>query len=464
MQALLRTIPLRALIPPVLAGVAAYFMPGMGWAPFLVVLTVALLGVGLWAEYLTALIFFTLAMLLKVAGPDVVFAGFCSSAFWLILAGFFLGQAVTRTGFGARVAGYVARVVPDGYAWALFGTASMSVAMSFLMPSAMGRVLLMLPIIQNLAKKLGFEEGSRGYTGVVFTGLLTTFVPAMSILPANIPNMVLVGAAEAVGLTRPDYAHYLLLHFPVLGFLKAALITVVVGLIFRPKAEESAGIAARRAASAEAISSGWTSPELRLGLVLFTCLLMWAGDSIHGISPAWVGMVGAIVCLLPGIGVLDAQKAVRELNISSLLYVAAIISIGAMVSATGMGQRLADGLLSILPLSPQAPFCNFMVLGLLATFLGPVTTQPGIAAVLTPLTTHLAAASALPVNAVMMTQVLGFSTLLFPFQTAPLLVGLHVLNFPIGKAAKILFILAPLSILLLWPLEYLEWRLIGFLP
>lgn len=463
MTAFLRRIPIKSLLPPLLAGLAAYFMPGVEKAAFLVVLTISLLAVGLFAEYVTALVFFTAGMLLKVAGADIIFSGLTSSAFWLILAGFFLGQAVTRTGFGERVAGYVARVVPDGYAWALFGTSAMAVSMSFLMPSAMGRVLLMLPIIQNLAKKLGYGEEGRGHTGIVLTGLLTTFVPAMSILPANIPNMVLIGAAEAVGLPRPDYAHYLLLHFPVLGILKTVLIAATVGLIFRPGAEESAAACARRRESGTHAPGGWTAPEIRLGLVLGVCLLMWASDSIHHISPAWVGMVGAIVCLLPGIGVLDSSKAVRDLNMNSLLYVAAIISIGSLVGSSGMGTKLADALLSILPLSAAHPFLDFIILGLLATILGVVTTQPGIPAVLTPLTAQLAAASALPANAVMMTQVLGYSTLLFPFQTGPLLVGLHMMNFPIGRATKILFLMAGLSILLLWPLEYLEWKLIGFL-
>jgi len=464
MNATLAKFPIRAVLPPVLGAAAGFLMPGTGAAPFLIVLPVALFGVGIWAEYLTALIFFTLAMLLKVASPEVIFTGFSSSAFWLILAGFFLGGAVSATGLGERIASYVARRVPDGYAWALGGTAAMGLAMSFLMPSATGRVLLMLPEIQNLAKKLGCEEGSKSYTGLTLTGLFTSFVPAMSILPANIPNMVLVGAAEAVGLPKPDYAHYLLLHFPVLGLCKAALIAAVIGIAFRPGAEEARANRARRALGAGHAPDGWTNPEIRLAIVLSLCLAFWCTDSIHGISPAWVGMVGAILCLVPGFGMLDQRKAAKELNVGSLLYVAAVISIGSVVTATGMGPKLADGLLSILPLVPGAHFANFMTLGLLATLLGPITTQPGIPAVLTPLATHLAAAATLPVQAVMMTQVLGFSTLLFPFQTAPLMVGLHVLNFPIGKAGKLLFVMAGLSLLLLWPLEYLEWRLLGFVP
>ena len=96
-------VPIAALIPLLAAGAAAYFLPGLGWAPFLIVLTVALMAVGLWPEYVTALIFFTLAMLLHVGNAEMVFSGFCSSAFWLILSGFFMGQAVTRTGFEAQL-------------------------------------------------------------------------------------------------------------------------------------------------------------------------------------------------------------------------------------------------------------------------------------------------------------------------------------------------------------------------
>lgn len=455
-------VPIGGIIPLLVAGVAAYLMPGLGWAPFLIFLTVAFMAVGLWPEYVTALIFFTLAMLLHVCGPDAVFAGFCSSAFWLILSGFFLGQAVTITGFGSRIAAYVARVIPSGYAWSITGMALMAVGMSFLMPSAMGRTLLMLPIIKDLSAKLGYREGGRGYTGITLTGLLCTLVPAMSILPANIPNMVLVGSAEAVGLPRPDYAHYLLLHFPALGFLKAVLICVVIGWIFRPgKAEEAEAASIRSSGVVKMKAASWSNEEIKIAVVLFGCLAMWCTDSLHGISPAWVGMVAAIFCLLPFSNILDPQKAVRELSIGSLFYVAAIISIGVVVSQTGMGERIATGVLAVLPLSPASPFMDFNILGLLSVVLGPVTTQPGIPAVLTPMATHLAAASGLSPYAVMMTQVLGFSTYLFPFQTAPLMVGMHILKFPIMQGTKLLFLLAGISIVLLWPVEYLVWWLCG---
>ena len=52
--------------------------------------------IGLWAtarlpEYLVALLFFATAAILHLAPPDVLFSGFSSGAFWLVLSGFVLG-------------------------------------------------------------------------------------------------------------------------------------------------------------------------------------------------------------------------------------------------------------------------------------------------------------------------------------------------------------------------------------
>ena len=59
-----------------------------------VVVTVVLWATARLPEYLTALLFFAAATILAVAPPGVVFSGFASAAFWLILSGFVLGAAI----------------------------------------------------------------------------------------------------------------------------------------------------------------------------------------------------------------------------------------------------------------------------------------------------------------------------------------------------------------------------------
>ena len=82
----------------------------------LVLLSIALYATGVLPEAITALIFFALAMLLTVASPGAVFAGFSSAALWLVFAGLIIGVAVDRTGLGARLADAVVHRFGGSYA------------------------------------------------------------------------------------------------------------------------------------------------------------------------------------------------------------------------------------------------------------------------------------------------------------------------------------------------------------
>ena len=73
-------------------------------AALLTALTIGLWATGVLPEYLTALLFFALAMVFGVAPAATVFAGFASTAFWLVLSGFVLGIAIRKTGLADRVA------------------------------------------------------------------------------------------------------------------------------------------------------------------------------------------------------------------------------------------------------------------------------------------------------------------------------------------------------------------------
>ncbi len=72
----------------------------------------------LWAtrglpEYLTALLFFAFAMILHVAPASLVFSGFTSAAFWLVISGYVIGIAIRKTGLASRCAGGSRLIFPD---------------------------------------------------------------------------------------------------------------------------------------------------------------------------------------------------------------------------------------------------------------------------------------------------------------------------------------------------------------
>src|SRR5262249_25684828 len=152
-----------------------------------------------------------------------------------------------------------------------------SVGLAFLMPATSGRILLLMPIVLAFAERLGLARGRSGYVGLVLTVATASYMPPTTILPANVPNSILLGAAESLYGIKLAYGPYLLLHFPILGALKTVVLIWLVCRLF-PEPEPL-----RRAPPEEL---GPMSPqERRLAWLLAVSLLLFATDFIHGISP-----------------------------------------------------------------------------------------------------------------------------------------------------------------------------------
>ena len=421
-------------------------------------LALVIAAIGLWAtgaipEHVTALAFFTVAMLTQVAPPRVIFSGFESAALWLIFGGLVMGVAVRSTGLGERIAHALARLFGSSYWGVIGGVTLVGVALGFVMPSSMGRAILLMPIALALADRFGFAAGSRGRTGIVLAAAFGCHVPTFSVLPANLPNIVFTGSAETLYHYTPTYGSYLLLHFPVLGLLKTLLMVPLIVWLWPDTPQP----AAPRPHSAMSRDEHW------LALLLTAAVVLWATDFAHHISPAWISMAVAVVLLWPGIGLVKGPAFNREINYGSLFYVGGILALGALVGESGLGSRLAAAILSVVPLSPGQPGWNYAGLAAVSTLVGTVTTLPGVPAVLTPLAAQMAQASGLPLESVLMSQVLGFSNPLLPYESAPLVVAMQLGGERLASAQKLCLILALATIIGLMPLNYVWWHLLGWI-
>lgn len=452
--------PRFALIP---VGLAIFAALTMLWLQPLAAgkngpLALCLVAISLWAtgvmpEAVTALAFFTLAMLFKLAPANVVFSGFQSSALWLIMGGLVMGLAIKTTGLGDRIAHRLSHAFGQSYWGVITGVVLVGTALGFVMPSSMGRAVLLMPIALSLCDRYGFAPGRKGRTGVVLAAALGSHVATFAVLPANVPNMVFAGAAETLYGYVPSYGRYFLLHFPVLGALKTLILIPLIALSWRDRPE----IAPARPATRLSREENW------LALLLLLALILWATDVWHHISPAWVSMSVAVILLLPGIALVDRNGFARELNFSSLFYIAGILGMGALIAESGLGGDLGAALIGILPLAPDHAAVNFASLAAIGSSIALLTTVTGVPAVLTPLAASLAAASGLPLESVLMSEILGFSNPIFPYESPPLVVAMQLGGERMAAAVKLCLWLSLATMLLLYPLDFLWWKLLGWI-
>ncbi|MCG3728767.1 SLC13 family permease [Vibrio cincinnatiensis] len=421
-----------------------------------VLLTLALWSTGALPPFLTGLIFFALAAVFQLAEPSLLFSGFSSTAVWLIISGFVIGAAISSSGLGDRVAALIAPFLTLSYSRLIFGLVATAMALGFVMPSSVGRAVVLVPIGMALAERVGFNKGSNGRIGIAVALAIACNMPSFAVLPSNIPNMILAGSSETLFGLHFGYTEYLLLHFPILGIVKSLLLVWLVlrlfpAVITSPEVAEVAPTADDRKQQTKVIAL--------LGATLF----FWVTDSIHGVNPAWVGLATAVILLMPKFGVVEPKAFNRSIDFATVIFVAAALGLGALVNVSGLGASMGQLFSHLLPTSSDNDFLSFMALSLISTLTGLVATIPGVPTVLSPMAADFAQASGFSLSAVLMTQVIGFSTVIFPYQVGPLIVAMQLSNESLAKLVKVTLPLAGITVVLLMPLDYLWWLLLGWI-
>ena len=356
---------------------------------------------------------------------------------------------------GARIVRLMLSHFPGSY----FGTVAALVAvgalLGFFIPSAMGRVMLLLPIILALAERLGFAPGSRGRNGLVLAGAGGTMFPAFAILPANVPNMGLIGGAESLYGLSFAYGEYFALNFPVMGLLGVIAMPFLITALFKDTPTDR-GVADS--------SEPWTPAERRLLLIVGIALALWATDFAHRVAPAWVALGAGLLCLMPRIGIVPASAITNKINFGPWFFVAGVIGMGAVVKDSGLGAEIAKWLLEAVPLSPNGGLGTFAAIVGVGMIVALATTLPAAPAVMTPLAASIAEATQWPLESVLLAQVPTWMAFPFPYQAPPIVVAIALGGVGVAPALRFLVIYLAFAIAVLMPLQYLWGRLLGIYP
>ncbi len=443
----------------ILASGAALLLPTGLDPPARLALAITLFTIFSWTfepvpiEY-TSLLVLLLFPLLDVISFPRAFAAFSEKAIWLVFSGLVLSLGLKETGLGARLAReVVARL--GTYNRMLLGLHLLGAGMAIVIPSGVVRVVLLMPIVIQLLKTTGQKPGSPICAALVLGLVCSTYCAGTGILTAAVPNLVILGILESRGIAV-YWGTWALLMFPVIGLLRVACAYLLIRLVFpMPQTPVPTSATPER-------PDALTTAEKKMACLLILGILLWASDAVHGIHPAYIGLLLVLICTLPGWGPLRPEH-LRAANFPMLIYIAALFSLGYALETTGLNTHLtaiATGWLQLL--EGRTILKLAAITGLVVPFDFLMDTA-AVAGILTHPLLDFAEGTGLAPLPVALSVATAAGAVFIPYQAAPLLVAYGFGYVRLGQFITVLTLISLTTLIVLLPLNLLYWTLIGFI-
>jgi len=326
---------------------------------------------------LTALLFMIIAWGLELTIFKTAFSGFTNTTAWFVWGALVIAFAIKETRLDLRFARFLATKTPASTKGVLGSYYVLSFLLTYIMPSTTARVASTAPIAAAQIETLDVPLKSRAGK-MLMTSLVTWNSYNGALLLSGGSTIVTAwGILSGLGMSITWAQWWLYLIGP--GLVAMVVNFIVNLLIFRPEpAKVADGAGVRKIAKAELAKLGpMTAREKRLAAILAITIILWATESFHGIETAFICCMCGITLCMPGIGVLDAKRAMSGIGWDSVVFVAAALSIGTVTEATGVADIIKQILSYILTFG-ESEFL-FLLMMLVLGFIGRLVLRNGSA-------------------------------------------------------------------------------------
>src|SRR5262245_51299282 len=158
----------------------------------------------------------------NVAKPETVFHGFVDAASWYYVGAVLLGTMATKSGLAQRIAQFVVEHVGLTYSRLLLGLIIISFLLTFIVPSATARVVIMAPVCLSVISLFAADRNSNIGRGVFIIVVYATSIFDKMII-AGTGAITARGVIERVGQVDVNYSFWLI------AFLPCAILTIIAG-------------------------------------------------------------------------------------------------------------------------------------------------------------------------------------------------------------------------------------------
>jgi sodium-dependent dicarboxylate transporter 2/3/5 len=328
---------------------------------------------------------------------------FSSSVIWLMMGGFFLASAMTKTKLDDDLIHMTMKVCGTNPKWILFGLMLVTMIFSMLISNTATTAMViaaLVPLLNKLGKK------STTSKALILGVPIAATTGGMGTLIGSPPNAIAAGALLNAGHSI-DFLTWIYYGLPISLLLTFLAWWILAKVYIR----HNISISADKSETEKSIISDELRSKRRIVIiVLIITLLLWLTSPFHHIKAATVSAFPLVFLTLTGI--LKGED-IRAIGWDTLILVAGGLALGTGLQETGLMELYAGRIASI-----QVPhFVLFLILAYATMLFSNIMSHTASSTVLIPLGMTI-----LPQNSIEICVIIGLcaSTALFlPVSTPP---------------------------------------------
>ena len=334
----------------------------------------------------------SILVLTGVITVDEFFGPLGDTTTWLLIGAFIISTGVATSGLAMRGAVIVTAGTKNPR-MLVHAVTLATVCTVFAVPATAGRAALLVPVFVALGRVLKAQ-----HSWLVVT--LSLLFPSVILLSA-VGSLIGAGAhlitdqiLQDNNLKSIGFASWLIAGLPlaiVTSHLAAEVILFATSSS-RQRSEKldlSLESLAEHAGGVHKIKGPLSQSESRSLLVLCLAVLLWSTESLHGIHPALVALLGGLVGGAPGFGLISLDEAIKKVPWTLLLFMAATLAMSHALTNSGAARYVAEHTLNAGSGTARAVFVLLIiVLSTLAHIL--IQSRSARSAVLIPMIVMLA--------------------------------------------------------------------------
>jgi anion transporter len=311
-------------------------------------------------NYLTSLLVILAMVLTGVTSEEVAYAQLGHPVMWLNILSFILASMLVNTHVAKRFALWFVIRFGKNATGIFFSFIVINLVLSIFISATTAKATILLPIFMVIAAIYGAGANHRNNFGrnIVLQNLYQITVGASGFITGSGANL-LAGSIIAGALGRKffGFQDWFIAAFPL------SIILILMGwffgtkLIFPMKASEQTpqipgGM--ERLRKEYKLMGKMTINEYKSIAIFVVVLILWATDKQHGISQTAVALMGAIVALLPKVGVVKWNDV--DIPWHLMIFSAGAYALGIGLDTTDLPASMIDALFTHFNITKATPF------------------------------------------------------------------------------------------------------------